>query len=93
MSCVSSTRDGGRFEIFDDMRLDAGIADEPEHVARRPAGGVVVDHDIYDGRHATFGRAEVAPSVRPISRSFVPSAILSRLFSGSAVNMEMRFLR
>ena len=41
------------FEIFDDVRLDPGIADHREHVARRSACRVVVDDDVH---HATSGR-------------------------------------
>ena len=40
-----------------------------------------------------LGRGDVAPSLRPISLSFVPSEILSRLPIGSALNTEIRFLR
>lgn len=36
-----------RLQIFDDMRLDAGIADHGERVARRPAIAVVVDDHIH----------------------------------------------
>ncbi len=46
------------------------------------------------GRHQpALAGLDVAPSMRPISRSFVPSAILSMLASGRLVKTEMRFFR
>ena len=36
-----------RFQIFDDMRLDAGVADEAEHIARGAAFRVVVDDHVH----------------------------------------------
>src|SRR3546814_3439427 len=36
-----------RLEIFDDMRLDAGIADQAERVARGAAIRVVVDNNVH----------------------------------------------
>jgi hypothetical protein len=38
---------GRRLEVFDDGRLDAAVADQPEHVARGAAGGVVVDGNVH----------------------------------------------
>ena len=31
------------FQIFDDMRLNAGISDQPKHISRRPAFRIVID--------------------------------------------------
>ena len=44
----SSSRVGGVFEIFDDVRLDPGVADESDGVARGPAIRIVVDDHIHD---------------------------------------------
>jgi hypothetical protein len=35
------------FLIVDDVRLDTGIADQREDVARRAASGIVVDDDVH----------------------------------------------
>jgi len=80
-------------QILDDMRLDAGIADHGQRVARRAAVGVVIDDDVHNRAHAALGRGDVDPSLRPISRSFVPRAALSRLSIGSAAKTEIRVLR
>ena len=40
-----------------------------------------------------FGAISVAPSIRPISRSFALRDILSRLGSGRLMKIEMRFLK
>jgi hypothetical protein len=37
-----------RLQILDDMRLDASISDHCERVARRPAGGIMVDDNVHD---------------------------------------------
>src|ERR1700730_13998548 len=39
------------FQIFNDMRLNACVADEAERIARRAATGIMVDDDIH-WRHA-----------------------------------------
>ena len=78
------------FQIFDDMRLDAGIADHCEHVSRRLAARIVIDNHIHQ---ATSGRGFVAPSRAPISRSFAFNDSLSRLLRGRLAKMVIRFLR
>jgi hypothetical protein len=78
------------FEVFDNVRLDPGIADHREHVARSPACRIVIDDDIH---HATSGLGLDAPSSCPISRSFAFSDILSRLLIGRLTKIEIRFLR
>ena len=54
---------GRTFQIFDHVRLDAGVADEPERVARRAAIGIVIDDDVDHGfavsRGARFASAGV----------------------------------
>src|SRR3546814_10319693 len=35
-----------RLQIFDDVRLDAGVADHRQRVARRSAIGIMVDDDV-----------------------------------------------
>src|SRR3546814_12826503 len=77
-----------RFQIFDDMRLDAGVADHRERVARRAAFGVVVDDDV--GRHSADSASLVEPSVRPISLRFRSIAIPSILSCGYAGHSEMK---
>ena len=57
----------------------------------RPGGIRGFDPD--DGRHATCGLGFVAPSSRPISRSFAFSDIVSRLRIGRRRRPEMRFMR
>ena len=79
-----------RLEVLDDVRLDAGVADQGQGVARRAAIRVVVDDDVH---HATSGRGEVAPASWPISRTLDERATWSRLARGSATKAEMRFLR
>ena len=44
--CGTSRNTLARFQIFDDMRLDPGIADQRERVARGAALGIVVDDDV-----------------------------------------------
>src|SRR3546814_2305856 len=82
-----------RLEIFDDMRLDTGIADQAQGVARCAAIGIVIADDVHDRPHATSGSGKVAPSLRPTSRSLVPSAALSRLAIGRAVQTAIRLER
>ena len=78
------------FEIFDDMRLDAGVADHRQRVARGFASGVVVNDDIHQ---ATSGRGFDAPGILPFSRTCAAIDSLSRLSSGRFVKTEIRFLR
>ena len=80
-----------RLQIFDDMRLDARIADHRQGVARSPAIRVVIDDDIHGLPHAALFLGDDAPSDWPISVSFVRSDALSRLATGRDVNAEMRF--
>jgi hypothetical protein len=63
--------------------LDPRIADHGKRIARRAAIRIVIDYDIRDRAHAALPRAEVDPSACPISRSFEPSAMVSRLLIGS----------
>src|SRR3546814_3745220 len=70
---------GRRLEIFDDVRLDPGIADHGERVARGPAFGIVIDDDD-EGHWASPSLAcalVLAPSSRPISASLLRIAISS----------------
>src|SRR3546814_8363039 len=64
------------------MRFDAGVANERERVARRPALGIVIDNDV--GGHAPVSRSPVAPSMPPISFNLRAIAISSMLSYGSA---------
>src|SRR3546814_6213009 len=79
----------GCLQIFDDMRLDARIANHRKRVARRAAFRIVVDDDV--GGHSADSARAVEPSVRPISLSFRSITISSMLSCGSARNSEMRF--
>src|SRR3546814_12676658 len=74
-------------QIFDDMRFDAGVANERERVARRPALGIVIDNDV--GGHAPVSRSPVAPSMPPISFNLRAIAISSMLSFGSARMSEI----
>src|SRR5690606_36328231 len=78
-------------EIFDDMRLDARIADHRQGVARSAAIRVVIDDNVHGLPHAALSRGDDAPSDWPISVSFVRSDALSRLATGRDVKAEMRF--
>ena len=49
--------------------------------------------EVERGHQLAFGCGWVAPSRRPISRSFVPSDSLSMLRSGRLVKTPMRFFR
>ena len=64
------------FKIFNDMRLDARVADEAERIARRAATGIMVDNDIHR-IYAT--RPLAAPSVRPVSGATSNAAFLGPL--------------
>jgi hypothetical protein len=51
-----------RFQILDDVRLDAGVADETERVARGAAFRVVIDDDVdrfVCGRHRSASSQSV----------------------------------
>src|SRR3546814_18394717 len=57
-------------EIFGDMRLDAGVADHRQNVARGAAFGIVIDDDVDRAHAASSGwgvASAVAPSTAPIS--------------------------
>src|SRR5690606_16846766 len=80
-------------QIFDDMRLDARIADHRQRVARGAAIGIVIDDDVHGRLHAALLRGDDAPSDWPISVSLVRSDALSRLATGRDVKAEMRFFK
>src|SRR5450631_1550426 len=80
---------GKGLQIFDNMRLDTGVTDKAERVARRAAVGVMVDGHIHRG-HATSARRLDAPSVWPIPRRRALRVNWSRLFSGKFRNKEIR---
>src|SRR5580704_16038203 len=80
------------FQIFDDMRLDARVADKAERIARCTATRIMVDDDIH-WRHAKCGRRFAAPSVWPISCRRPPSVNWSRLLSDKLLSMEISLSR
>ncbi len=42
----NNARLGRAFQIFNNVRLDAGVADQPERIARRAALGIVIDDNV-----------------------------------------------
>ena len=54
MSCASSAARRRRLQIFDHMRLYAGVADEAERVARGSAIGIVIDDHIGRAHAGSF---------------------------------------
>ncbi|GCD60836.1 hypothetical protein NBRC3280_3390 [Acetobacter pasteurianus NBRC 3280] len=63
---------GRRFQIFDGRGLDPGIADQCQHVARRAAGRVVVDHDGHE-QDSGDGQQEDRLATRGAQSSGLPA--------------------
>ena len=62
-------RDRRRLQIFDDLRLIAALADHGQRVARRAAGGIVVDGDGHVARFLVARRLTPPPaSYQPLLR-------------------------
>ena len=75
-------------DMLNDMGLDAGVADHCQHVARRAAGRIMIDHDV---GHERFRQQQVSSAISgaqscglPRQQSFAKKSISSRSVSISA---------
>ena len=77
---------GRRLQVLDDLRLDAGVADQGQRVAGGAAGGIVIDGDT--GHDAAPWSASAR--IVPMSRSLFWSDSLSSPSSRRLVKTLMR---